>query len=104
SLSLVFILTFFLNLPYDFSFSLESFVFFYFFLIIRQPPRSTLFPYTTLFRSSITPESGAPAPALSQRRQSVARERRRHSCLQARRALRADAHEYARAIPPPPRW
>src|SRR6266481_8373045 len=23
-----------------------------FFLIIRQPPRSTLFPYTTLFRSS----------------------------------------------------
>src|SRR5947209_13327532 len=25
--------------------------FFYFFLIIRLPPRSTLFPYTTLFRS-----------------------------------------------------
>src|SRR5256885_11602382 len=24
----------------------------YFFLMIRQPPRSTLFPYTTLFRSS----------------------------------------------------
>src|SRR6266508_556789 len=25
---------------------------FFFFLMIRQPPRSTLFPYTTLFRSS----------------------------------------------------
>src|SRR5437899_5461533 len=24
---------------------------FFFFLMIRQPPRSTLFPYTTLFRS-----------------------------------------------------
>src|SRR6266511_4930910 len=30
--------------------------FFLFFLMIRLPPRSTLFPYTTLFRSS------APAP------------------------------------------
>src|SRR2546430_12089224 len=29
-----------------------SFVFFFFFfLMIRRPPRSTLFPYTTLFRS-----------------------------------------------------
>src|SRR5947208_6163023 len=25
---------------------------FFFFLLIRRPPRSTLFPYTTLFRSS----------------------------------------------------
>src|SRR2546429_3972505 len=25
---------------------------FFFFLMIRRPPRSTLFPYTTLFRSS----------------------------------------------------
>src|ERR1035438_10755313 len=30
--------------------SLLSF-FFFFFLMIRRPPRSTLFPYTTLFRS-----------------------------------------------------
>src|SRR5438105_8073740 len=28
--------------------------FFFFFLMIRRPPRSTLFPYTTLFRSVIT--------------------------------------------------
>src|SRR3712207_8327950 len=30
---------------------------FFFFLMIRRPPRSTLFPYTTLFRSS----GGGPA-------------------------------------------
>src|SRR2546421_7568059 len=29
------------------------FFFFFFFLMIRRPPRSTLFPYTTLFRSLI---------------------------------------------------
>src|SRR6267154_5342896 len=28
---------------------------FFFFLMIRRPPRSTLFPYTTLFRSSNLP-------------------------------------------------
>src|SRR2546425_7076660 len=28
---------------------------FFFFLMIRRPPRSTLFPYTTLFRSSPLP-------------------------------------------------
>src|SRR2546430_7373117 len=27
---------------------------FFFFLMIRRPPRSTLFPYTTLFRSRLT--------------------------------------------------
>src|SRR5256885_13023969 len=30
----------------------RSSLFFFFFLMIRRPPRSTLFPYTTLFRSS----------------------------------------------------
>src|ERR1043165_1532585 len=29
--------------------------FFFFFLMIRRPPRSTLFPYTTLFRSLCKP-------------------------------------------------
>src|SRR2546421_4536225 len=33
----------------------------FFFLMIRRPPRSTLFPYTTLFRSRL--ESLAPAAA-----------------------------------------
>src|SRR5256884_4489245 len=31
--------------------STTSVIFFFFFLMIRRPPRSTLFPYTTLFRS-----------------------------------------------------
>src|SRR2546426_9407087 len=36
-----------------YSFSLYSSIFF-FFLMIRRPPRSTLFPYTTLFRSHLS--------------------------------------------------
>src|SRR5712675_2943408 len=32
-------------------FFLIFFFYFFFFLMIRRPPRSTLFPYTTLFRS-----------------------------------------------------
>src|SRR6266542_5955432 len=36
--------------------------FFFFFLMIRRPPRSTLFPYTTLFRSP-HPREGSPATA-----------------------------------------
>src|SRR2546430_13605615 len=34
---------------------------FFFFLMIRRPPRSTLFPYTTLFRSG--PEAYAQRPS-----------------------------------------
>src|SRR5215211_8452226 len=34
---------------------------FFFFLMIRRPPRSTLFPYTTLFRSRRPPRS-VPCP------------------------------------------
>src|SRR5690606_21923244 len=33
-----------------------------FFLVLRRPPRSTLFPYTTLFRSGVGPDAGRPAP------------------------------------------
>src|SRR2546425_8633146 len=33
--------------------SLSLPTFFFFFLMIRRPPRSTLFPYTTLFRSEL---------------------------------------------------
>src|SRR3712207_6882506 len=31
--------------------------------MIRRPPRSTLFPYTTLFRSAAVREADVPAPA-----------------------------------------
>src|SRR3989441_7761560 len=50
--------------------------FFFFFLMIRRPPRSTLFPYTTLFRSR------ARSPA-------AARERRTRPRRTRRRPLRA---------------
>src|SRR5215204_5910555 len=40
---------------------LTCFVSFFFFLMIRRPPRSTLFPYTTLFRS---PRPGSPTGAV----------------------------------------
>src|SRR5579859_8275432 len=39
---------------YIINFSVLIFLFF-FFLMIRRPPRSTLFPYTTLFRSLSSP-------------------------------------------------
>src|SRR2546422_8124164 len=35
--------------------------FFFFFLMIRRPPRSTLFPYTTLFRSGSSVEPAVDA-------------------------------------------
>src|SRR3989442_14638487 len=34
--------------------------FFFFFLMIRRPPRSTLFPYTTLFRSTVLADAWLP--------------------------------------------
>ena len=36
-------------------------VIFFFFLMIRRPPRSTLFPYTTLFRSDVRPRNSRKA-------------------------------------------
>src|SRR2546426_12304217 len=39
--------------------------FFFFFLMIRRPPRSTLFPYTTLFRS-VYEQPCSTTPASSQ--------------------------------------
>src|SRR5215203_7073270 len=46
-----------------------SAIFTFFFLMIRRPPRSTLFPYTTLFRS----RPGRPGRARGQRRPRLAR-------------------------------
>src|SRR2546430_12852158 len=49
----------------------ESFsVLFFFFLMIRRPPRSTLFPYTTLFRSrtqQLRQAHGVLCPQLNER-------------------------------------
>src|SRR2546422_10910200 len=46
-----FLLIFYLYIILLFSLSSNVSFFFFFFLMIRRPPRSTLFPYTTLFRS-----------------------------------------------------
>src|SRR5438132_13551526 len=43
--------------------------FFFFFLMIRRPPRSTLFPYTTLFRSHPVHRRQCLGRYLDQRRQ-----------------------------------
>src|SRR3982751_3324596 len=43
----------------------EGSIFFFFFLMIRRPPRSTLLPYTTLFRSA--PARGSAIRALRPR-------------------------------------
>src|SRR2546422_10735205 len=46
-------------------FTVTLFTFFFFFLMIRRPPRSTLFPYTTLFRSLERDDSQSPQKNLS---------------------------------------
>src|SRR2546430_6025706 len=40
-------------------------IIFFFFLMIRRPPRSTLFPYTTLFRSPVADAGGADRGAVA---------------------------------------
>src|SRR5216684_8304020 len=60
---------------------LSIFFLIFFFLMIRRPPRSTLFPYTTLFRSSRSassragirrsfPPTSSPAPSTGASRRS----------------------------------
>src|SRR5437762_6495653 len=43
------------------------FFLFFFFLLIRHPPRFTLFPYTTLFRSELPQEQAEPHRAARDR-------------------------------------
>src|SRR6266700_4889691 len=61
---------------------------FFFFLMIRRPPRSTLFPYTTLFQSRHRP-AGFQNPAARRRgrRQGAARSEEHTSELQSRENL-----------------
>src|SRR2546429_9980993 len=63
------------------------FLFFFFFLMIRRPPRSTLFPYTTLFRS----RSACPHPRPVARIQNSWRIRFRWLRL-ARSCIRSEEH------------
>src|SRR5260221_7983319 len=69
----------------------------FFFLMIRRPPRSTLFPYTTLFRSDSKPSPEAspetssattsPVPTFSDRSEEHTSELQSHSDLVCRLLL-----------------
>src|SRR5438477_7568695 len=57
------------------------FFFFFFFLMIRRPPRSTLFPYTTLFRSRASiPVIGGSGKTGSRRHRWASTQVRRSQC------------------------
>src|SRR5256885_7857626 len=65
--------------------------FFFFFLMIRRPPRSTLFPYTTLFRSRrALPEIAHDAAALAIIAPSGDTERELAACFAS--VLRSEEH------------
>src|SRR6266516_6322310 len=55
----------------------------FFFLMIRRPPRSTLFPYTTLFRSRASCRRPAGSPAAVPRRERRPRSEEHTSELQS---------------------
>src|SRR5690349_22081471 len=85
---------FFCHIRYTVPSSLElHLIFSFFFLMIRRPPRSTLFPYTTLFRSRahrIQSRRGAPPGrrgATRARRRARVRSEEHTSELQSRRDL-----------------
>src|SRR6266542_5937075 len=82
---------------------------FFFFLMIRRPPRSTLFPYTTLFRSAGRPGgllALAPVPGVHRHR--VERVRPRAQAVSRRSHapdpewLAIGPHRCSCASPPPP--
>src|SRR5581483_12447802 len=60
---------------------------FFFFLMIRPPPRSTLFPYTTLFRSSSSSLKSFTMPSCTGCRKPMARSEEHTSELQSRQYL-----------------
>src|ERR1017187_9794415 len=87
-----------------------SLYFFLFFLMIRRPPRSTLFPYTTLFRSSRT--IGANSTSALRSQPSIAFS---HSAIPALPTPRGDnsalgtprcggARRFPRGLSAIPRW
>src|SRR6266540_7235616 len=90
-------------------------IFFFFFLMIRRPPRSTLFPYTTLFRSrrQAAPAARLPTHVVGQRRglrtvlsQPVSRllpdcRRRLQGCRRLSVGDEPDRRHHQRRRPPP---
>src|SRR5258707_10626880 len=66
--------------------------FFFFFLMIRRPPRSTLFPYTTLFRSLVDARPKAWHDGVGQRRLRPEPDGCAPSCRLAVHAARSEEH------------
>src|SRR5438034_6005482 len=64
---------------------------FLFFFMIWRPPRSTLFPYTTLFRSASNDRS-CRAPSLHQESSGARRDRTCRSRSRRSRAARSEEH------------
>src|SRR2546426_3937300 len=60
--------------------------------MIRRPPRSTLFPYTTLFRSLRGPRAGRGRPRLADRAGRQARDARGRILPAGGRAGRSEEH------------
>src|SRR5712675_902631 len=56
----------------------------FFFLMIRRPPRSTLFPYTTLFRSRSAGDDQGSYAELVRRRKHPRDDQRRHCAVTSR--------------------
>src|SRR2546428_8883748 len=67
--------------------SVVAFVLFFFFLMIRRPPRSTLFPYTTLFRSPMRRRSRPGSRCITARCRTAIRSEEHTSELQSRSDL-----------------
>src|SRR5256885_5763847 len=63
--------------------------------MIRRPPRSTLFPYTTLFRSNSRPGTTARGGPRQATRRAQLRGARRHRAFRARHDYEAPAPESA---------
>src|SRR2546426_7844289 len=67
-------------------------VLFFFFLMIRRPPRSTLFPYTTLFRSIVADHRDARQHVRAVADQGRALQRRAHAAvLEDRKSTRLNS-------------
>src|SRR3989441_9659177 len=64
--------------------------FFFFFLMIRRPPRSTLFPYTTLFRSDHG--RGLSTPGWDPARNRAGGGSDRHARVRRTRCARSEEH------------
>src|SRR5256885_10587862 len=74
-------------------------MFFFFFLMIRRPPRSTLFPYTTLFRSRVGARDPLQEPRHGAYEVPLALLRRQSTNVAHQEVVRANAQLSADAVP-----